>query len=81
MGAEEHLQAILEQHSPEEVLAELKKMEAEGLLPEEREETVPAQYVARPGCTPFEYVDFTDEVIEHDIDILVCSSMVSLTAA
>ena len=68
--AEEHLQAILEQHSAEEVLEELKKMESEGLLPA-TEEGVPMQFVARPGCTPFEYVNFTDETIEHDIDILV----------
>ena len=69
--ADEHLQAILEQHSAEEVLEELKKMESEGLLPVDTEEGVPMQFVARPGCTPFEYVNFTDETIEHDIDILV----------
>ena len=45
-------------------------MESEGLLPE-AQEGVPMQFVARPGCTPFEYVKFTEEVIEHDIDIVV----------
>ena len=69
--ADEHLQAILEQHSAAEILEELKKMEQEGVLPEETEEGVPMQFVARPGCTPFEYVNFTNETIEHDIDILV----------
>ncbi len=45
-------------------------MEAEDLLPDTTE-GVPMQFVARPGCTPFEYVNFTEETIEHDIDILV----------
>ncbi len=45
-------------------------MDAEGLLPESQE-GVPMQFVARPGCTPFEYVNFTEETIEHDIDIVV----------
>ena len=51
-------------------MAELEKMDEEGLLPEEKEE-VPLFTAARPGCTPFEFIEFTDETLEHNIDIIV----------
>ena len=70
MPADEYWRAILEQHSPEEVMAELEKMGEEGELPEEQEE-VPLFTAARPGVTPFEFIEFTDEIIEHNIDIIV----------
>ena len=60
-------------------MAELEKMDEEGVLPEEQEE-VPLFTAARPGVTPFEFIEFTDEIIEHNIDIIVsppCSSLLT----
>ena len=58
-------------------MAELEKMDEDGVLPEEQEE-VPLFTAARPGCTPFEFIEFTDETLEHNIDIIVsppCNSL------
>ena len=51
-------------------MGELGKMEEEGLLPDDTE-SLPMFAAARPGCTPFEFINFTDESIEHDIAITV----------
>ncbi len=63
---------MLEMHSKEEIIEEILKMEQEGelQLPDEKE-SLPMNFVARPGCTPFEFVDFSKETIEHDVDIVV----------
>ena len=63
---------MLEMHSKEEIIEEILKMEKEGELhlPDEKE-SLPMDFVARPGCTPFEFVDFSEETIEHDVNILV----------
>ena len=63
---------MLEKYSKEEIIEEVLKMEKEGelQLPDEKE-SLPINFVARPGCTPFEFIDFAEEKIEHDVDILV----------
>ena len=68
--ADEYWKLVLEQHSPEEIMEELEKMDGEGLLPEGTE-TLPMRVAARPGCTPFEFVKFTDETIEHEVALTV----------
>ena len=68
--ADEHWKALLEDYSREDIMEELEKMEEEGLLPDDSE-SLPMFAAARPGCTPFEFINFTDEFIEHDIAITV----------
>ena len=68
--ADEHWKALLEDYSPEDIMEELEAMEEEGLLPDDAE-PLPMFAAARPGCTPFEFINFTDESIEHDIAITV----------
>ena len=51
-------------------MEELESMEEEGLLPDDAE-PLPMFAAARPGCTPFEFINFTDESVEHDIAITV----------
>ena len=68
--ADEHWKALLEDYSPEEIMEELESMEEEGLLPDDAE-PLPMFAAARPGCTPFEFINFTDETVEHDIAITV----------
>ena len=47
------------------------KLDAAGLIPEERQEEFPVTAGRNPGYTPFEYVTFTDEEVHHDLTVQV----------
>ncbi len=63
----DELEAYISEHGSERLLEELAKQP-----PRWRKEDFPVTGGRNRGYTPFEYITFTDELIEHTLSIQVC---------